>query len=340
MTTTAVLAAVPAPAEAAGEFTGTLTSADSAEAEGNVVNVSFNGGEVTGRITFLEDGIFRYNVDPTGEFGEYAAPNSSSHVATIQQQPDDSDEYSKPGAEVQDNGETIEITNGTTTIVFDKDTALMSVKNGENVVLRNTFKQGSYDFESTVANTVKTPHNENEFDAYYFVDEAPAEILNDYFKVTGNTMATVDLDGSWRYVKVIPRVSVGGFFSAREIIIYKIDGTRGTELGDMPGTSAGIDDNDYQTLNTYKGVYAGHASWGQVIDVNLNGVYDICDYSYTLTKLDGAKQLSTVNVYDSYATSNGFVTKYSAVVTFEDDLTYATGEIDVPRTDGAVMTEM
>ena len=257
MTTTTVLAAVPAPAEAAGEFTGTLASADSAKADGNVVNVSFNGGEVTGRITFLEDGIFRYNVDPTGEFGEYATPNSSSHVATIQQQPDDSDEYSKPAAEVKDNEDTIEITNGTTTIVFDKDTALMSVKKGEKVVLeetaalsvgrnstvqtlsaadneyfygggtqngrfahkgdtiqiantnnwvdggvsspnpfywstdgygvlRNTFKQGSYDFESTEANTVKTTHNENEFDAYYFVDETPAEILNDYFKVTGN----------------------------------------------------------------------------------------------------------------------------------------------------------
>src|SRR5699024_8269406 len=48
--------------------------------------------------------------------------------------------------------------------------------------------------------------------------------------------------------------------------------------------------------------------------------------------------LSTVNVYDSYASSNGFVTKYSAVVTFEDDSTYSTGEIDVPKTDGAVMT--
>ena len=59
MTTTTVLAAVPAPAEAAGEFTGTLASADSAKADGNVVNVSFNGGEVTGRITFLEDGIFQ-----------------------------------------------------------------------------------------------------------------------------------------------------------------------------------------------------------------------------------------------------------------------------------------
>lgn len=247
----------PQSANAAGDFTGELTSVDSAKADGNIVNISFNGGEVQGRVTFLENGIFRYNVDPTGEFEQYAKPNSSSHVARIQQQPDDSEEYTKPGAEVNDKGDTIEITNGTVTIVFDKDTALMSVKNGENVVLeetsaleigdgstvqtlaaadneyfygggtqngrfshkgdtiriantnswvdggvsspnpfywstdgygvmRNTFKQGSYDFGSTEADTVKTTHNEQEFDAYYFIDPTPAGILNDYFKVTGN----------------------------------------------------------------------------------------------------------------------------------------------------------
>lgn len=247
----------PQSANAAGDFAGELTSVDSAKADGNIVNISFNGGEVQGRVTFLENGIFRYNVDPTGEFEQYAKPNSSSHVARIQQQPDDSEEYTKPEAEVNDKGDTIEITNGTVTIVFDKDTALMSVKNGENVVLeetsaleigdgstvqtlaaadneyfygggtqngrfshkgdtiriantnswvdggvsspnpfywstdgygvmRNTFKQGSYDFGSTEANTVKTTHNEQEFDAYYFIDPTPAGILNDYFKVTGN----------------------------------------------------------------------------------------------------------------------------------------------------------
>lgn len=247
----------PQSANAAGDFAGELTSVDSAKADGNIVNISFNGGEVQGRVTFLENGIFRYNVDPTGEFEQYAKPNSSSHVARIQQQPDDSEGYTKPEAKVNDKGDTIEITNGTVTIVFDKDTALMSVKNGENVVLeetsaleigdgstvqtlaaadneyfygggtqngrfshkgdtiriantnswvdggvsspnpfywstdgygvmRNTFKQGSYDFGSTEANTVKTTHNEQEFDAYYFIDPTPAGILNDYFKVTGN----------------------------------------------------------------------------------------------------------------------------------------------------------
>ena len=105
-----------------------------------------------------------------------------------------------------------------------------------------------------------------------------------------NKVATVDLkaaSGAWRYVKMIPRESVGGFFSAREIIVYKTDGTNGTELGDMPGTSAGIDDNDFQTINTYKGIDTSSSSWGQITDVNLNGVFDIYDYSFTLTKLDG-----------------------------------------------------
>lgn len=255
--TSGITVSAPLSANAAGDFTGKLAAVDSAKANGNIVDISFNEGSVKGRITFLENGIFRYNVDPTGEFEQYAKPNSSSHVARIQQQPDDSEEYTKPEAEVNDTGDTIEITNGTVTIVFDKDTALMSVKNGGNVVLeetsaleigdnstvqtldaadneyfygggtqngrfshkgdtiriantnswvdggvsspnpfywstdgygvmRNTFKQGSYDFESTEADTVKTTHNEQEFDAYYFIDPTPAGILNDYFKVTGN----------------------------------------------------------------------------------------------------------------------------------------------------------
>ena len=75
----------------------------------NVVHVQFNDGEVAAKITFLEDGIFRYNVDPSGEFSEYAAPNSSSHVATIQQQSDDSDEYLKPEAQVNDTGDTLKL---------------------------------------------------------------------------------------------------------------------------------------------------------------------------------------------------------------------------------------
>ncbi|MFX3635376.1 MAG: discoidin domain-containing protein [Candidatus Pristimantibacillus sp.] len=48
-------------------------------------------------------------------------------------------------------------------------------------VLRNTFQNGTYDFDSTVDLT----HNENRFDAYYFYGETMKEILNGYTDLTG-----------------------------------------------------------------------------------------------------------------------------------------------------------
>ena len=46
---------------------GSLTAVESATAADNIVTVNFNDG-VTGKITFLEGDIFRYNVDPSGVF--------------------------------------------------------------------------------------------------------------------------------------------------------------------------------------------------------------------------------------------------------------------------------
>lgn len=243
----------------------TLNKVDSATVNKNVVNVSFNDGAINGKITFLENGIFRYNVDPEGDFGEYATPNETSHTATIQAQSDNSDKYHKPTPTVTDAGTAFEIKTNEATIVLDKATAKMSIKNkagavimeekesltlgsktvqklatsddeyffgggtqngrfthkGKKIniatenkwvdgnvsspnpfywstdgygVLRNTFKPGSYDFGNTSSNVVSTTHNENEFDAYYFVANesnvaATADtLLNDYFEVTGNPM--------------------------------------------------------------------------------------------------------------------------------------------------------
>lgn len=43
-----------------------------------------------------------------------------------------------------------------------------------------------------------------------------------------NTTKTVDMTGTTaRFVRFIPRESVGGFFSASEILVYKVDGTDG-----------------------------------------------------------------------------------------------------------------
>ena len=122
------------PVSAAEEFRGQLESVDSVDANGNVVNVSYNNGAVTGKITFLENGIFRYNVDPTGEFEEYAEvrkdiPGWQNHTATIQAQSDESDKYSHPDANVSDKGTTWEISTADATIVLDKATAKMSIKN-------------------------------------------------------------------------------------------------------------------------------------------------------------------------------------------------------------------
>ena len=58
-------------------------------------------------------------------------------------------------------------------------------------VLRNTFLHGVYDFGKTEDGTVSALHNENEFDAYYFlsdgenITEVVREILAGYYHVTG-----------------------------------------------------------------------------------------------------------------------------------------------------------
>lgn len=111
-----------------------------AKADKNVVTVTFRQGddEVTGRITFLEDDIFRYNVDPSGEFSEYAEPKSEAHKARIQAQPDSSSKYNHPDAQVKAEGDRFVITSGDTTIEFAKDSALMTVKRGGKVVMEET----------------------------------------------------------------------------------------------------------------------------------------------------------------------------------------------------------
>ena len=258
-----LIPAVPMQAKAA-DFTGQLTEVKSVEVDkdnNNIVWVTFNDN-IKGKLTFLEDGIFRYNVDPSGEFSKYAAPNSSSHKGIIQQYPDESEKYSHPEAAVTSDNSSYTVKSGDVSIIFDKSTAKMTVKeknetvmeeeaalsisagstiqtikkqNGENFygggtqngrfvhtgeaisianggwtdggvaspspfyyttggygVLRNTFKPGRYDFGRSNTEAITTLHNEEEYDAYYFVTEPgngrnlTQEILQDYYKVTGN----------------------------------------------------------------------------------------------------------------------------------------------------------
>lgn len=138
MTVSTFAYAVPSTVQAADGFTGVLNKVDSVDADGNVVEISFNDGAVKGRITFLENGVFRYNVDPSGEFSEYAKVRGGyPDTGKIQAQPDDSDRYTKPDVKVSDDADKFTITNeaGDTVIEFDKDTAIMTVKTGETVVM-------------------------------------------------------------------------------------------------------------------------------------------------------------------------------------------------------------
>ena len=52
-------------------------------------------------------------------------------------------------------------------------------------VMRHTFKPGQYDFESTEEGKITSRHDEKRFDAYYFIDEKPTDIINKFTELTG-----------------------------------------------------------------------------------------------------------------------------------------------------------
>ena len=52
-------------------------------------------------------------------------------------------------------------------------------------VMRHTFKPGEYDFEVSASGKVTTKHEENRFDAYYFIDEKPTNIIDKFTELTG-----------------------------------------------------------------------------------------------------------------------------------------------------------
>lgn len=162
--------ASPGTAKAADPFVGSLTTVDNVTVDGNVATVTFNGGAVTGRITLLEDGIFRYNVDPSGEFSEYAkVRNGYPDEGKIPAQPDDSDNYTKPDAEMADEGDTFTIRakDGSTVIVFDKDTAKMTVRTGDKVVMEEAAALNIGN-SSTVQTLIKHDQNNNGLSEEFF----------------------------------------------------------------------------------------------------------------------------------------------------------------------------
>ena len=97
-----VVGLVPAmPAAEVQAANGALTSVVSATASDNIVTVNFNDG-IKGKITFLEGDIFRYNVDPSGAFSEYATKVYGNTEVKIPQYPDSYKAYSHPAAKVSE----------------------------------------------------------------------------------------------------------------------------------------------------------------------------------------------------------------------------------------------
>lgn len=172
MTVSTLAYAVPATVQAADGFAGVLSKVDSVKADGNIVEISFNDGAVKGRITFLENGVFRYNVDPSGEFSEYAKVRGGyPDTGKIQAQPDDSDRYTKPAADVSDDADKFTITNdaGDTVIEFDKETAIMTVKAGDTVVMEEAapLNIGSSSTTQTLVKHDETNYNASLREEFY-----------------------------------------------------------------------------------------------------------------------------------------------------------------------------
>ena len=74
----------------------------------NTVLFSFQNG-LKGKLTFLEEDIFRYDANFEGSFPEYAKPREPEHRARIQQYPDSSESYARPGVRIRESGERAEV---------------------------------------------------------------------------------------------------------------------------------------------------------------------------------------------------------------------------------------
>lgn len=132
-------------------FCGTLSEASVIQKDAdrsNIVYLSFQEG-IKGKITFLEESIFRYDVSTDGAFPEYAAPRDEAHTAKIQQYPDEVDAYTKPEAEILEDTSSVTVQCGRTRIVFDKEKALMTVYAGERKVMEEA-KPLEFTSEETV----------------------------------------------------------------------------------------------------------------------------------------------------------------------------------------------
>ena len=102
------------------------------------VLVTLCAGEknLTARIAFLDEGVIRVTVDPTGAFAPYARPVSPDHVARIQAQPDESGVYAHPATSVRDAGDALVMRAGETELLLSKADGRMELRRRGRAVMR------------------------------------------------------------------------------------------------------------------------------------------------------------------------------------------------------------
>lgn len=127
------------------------------EVQNNVVTVSYANGEKA-KITFLEKNLFRFDMEVDGQdtsFKDYADPNDASHTGRIVQQPDSSDEYSKPVPTLSETEDAYIVQNDTIVLEISKTDSRMTLKRSDGTIVWQEAKPIQYKAGSTIQSLVK-----------------------------------------------------------------------------------------------------------------------------------------------------------------------------------------
>lgn len=107
----------------------------------------------------------------------------------------------------------------------------------------------------------------------------------------------VKLSGAARYVKLRVVESIGNFFAANQLVVYKKDGSSGFALGSNT-MKPEVSEGDITNMNNYL-ASANRANDAPTFDaqikkhyadLNNNDIYDVYDYAFTLFNIDGGTQ--------------------------------------------------
>ncbi len=104
------------------------------EHDGNIVFLTLPDHR-KGKITFLDDGIFRYQVVQNEVFESYASPRDPAHKARIQQYPDTAEQYSKPEPNIEEQKDYICLHVRDMELRFERQTGKMQVFQGSRLIL-------------------------------------------------------------------------------------------------------------------------------------------------------------------------------------------------------------